>query len=539
MVNLEDARIAMADVAFWKPRDIGATWMVNYDFYWHWAFHNQSQIGWVSRNEAAVDNPGDSDALMQKLDFIAEHLPSWLVPANNRTHLKMVNKENGSAIVGYPATGDIARGGRKMLLGMDELAAFRVGEDQAAMDSSQFVTDCRVFISSSRRRGGDVFRKIVSDKTNSVRLIELDWFDCPPKRRGLYTSKDGLLQILDSEYKFPDNYPFILDGRKRSIYYDQEWNSPGATPRSIACELDRDLGGLGVRFFDLVWVEQKMKLTRDPLLTGTLTVDAEAIKVTGFNKRDGGYLKLWVPLDSWGNPPESDYAIAGDIAQGTGGDNSSNSVLWVIDIATGRQVAELASHTIPPKKLARLAVAMGRWFRNANGTVALLGWERNGGAGSTFTQEVMRLEYGNIVYQEVPDLDHEKTTQKPGFWTKDADAKQSLFDEWERAIDAGEIEVLSAATMEECKQYEFRDGKLANSLAEDTEDDSSKKNSHGDRVIAAAYAWRCCRGMAKPANKKTEVEKERDYMNDPPYGTMAWRLKQREEEASLAGDGWE
>jgi len=61
--------------------------------------------------------------------------------------------------------------------------------------------------------------------------------------------------------------------------------------------------------------------------------------------------------------------VAVDISAGTG---ASNSVIVVGDKKTGEKVAEFASPYLKPHELAKLAVAIGKWFKGQNGRNALI-----------------------------------------------------------------------------------------------------------------------------------------------------------------------
>ena len=79
--------------------------------------------------------------------------------------------------------------------------------------------------------------------------IIMDWKKHPERSRGTYTSDKKELEILDKDYVFPAGYDFVLDGKIRSPYYDSACKRPGATPQSVAQELDRDYGGSDYQIF--------------------------------------------------------------------------------------------------------------------------------------------------------------------------------------------------------------------------------------------------------------------------------------------------
>lgn len=521
------------DVVIDKSREMGATWMALYLFLQAWLFEDWITLGLVSRNEDAVDKRNDPDALMPKLDFALEYLPVWMKPAEiDRSKAQLTNPDNGSTIMGYPATGDVARGGRKFAFILEEFHSFNKGEDYAALASTQHVTNCRLFISTIKGPSGayyDVLEDAKKENSNSI-LVTLDWTDDPEKATGLYTAdKEGKLELLDRQYRFPDKYPFILDGRKRSPYYDRQWRRPGNTPQRIAQELDRDAGASGYSFFDQGTMTRiRERDCRAPYQQGSVFYDPTEEKFhPRFVKQDNGPVKLWCPLDVWGNPPAGTYLIGCDIAAGTGGSHSSNSAIEVIGRQTGEQMLELASNTISPVILANLAVSICYWFGEA-----MLIWEANGPTGAQFTKEIERIGYGNVFIRESKDLPFVQKKKSVGFW-QDDETRPQLCAEMLRAMDGAELIVRSAKVFDETRQYVYLNGVLTNSDAATTQDQSAKGKAHGDRVIAVALAWHLRRDVPKP---------EVDVPHVIPIGSMAWRLAEMEKHETVAAGeaepGW-
>lgn len=122
----------LASIAFPKARGVGATWIGAGDGTWRFLFKRMYQGRVVSRNENMVDQVGNSDSWMWKYDYILKHLPHWLLPpgfsverrAGNpyRTHMKILNPQNGSAIIGEATTSGVGVGGRATDYRIDEAA---------------------------------------------------------------------------------------------------------------------------------------------------------------------------------------------------------------------------------------------------------------------------------------------------------------------------------------------------------------------------------------------------------------------------------
>lgn len=122
----------LASLAVPKARGVGATWLAAGDGTWRFLFKKMYQGRVVSRNEDMVDQVGSPDSWMWKYDYILKHLPHWLLPAGfsverragnrYRTHMKILNPDNGSAIIGEATSSGVGVGGRASRYDIDEAA---------------------------------------------------------------------------------------------------------------------------------------------------------------------------------------------------------------------------------------------------------------------------------------------------------------------------------------------------------------------------------------------------------------------------------
>lgn len=522
------------DIGVEKSRDLGATWMSLTLLFHRWMFFEFSSLGVMSRVENMVDKPGKRDTLMWKLDFLlkgdAGHggLPAWMRPSKvYRSMMMMENQDNGSTFEGAATTESAWRGGRKGCIFIDEYAAFPAGDDYKALASTQHATDCRLFVSTPLGASGAYYD--VMHQPSNIKKIILDWSEHPDRQKGLYTSDKGVLKILDEEYEFPEDYKFVLDGKRRSPYYDQECLRPGATPQSIAQELDRDYGGSEYQIFGKSLYEQGRTGLLTPYERGVLFYDEETLSPDFNVAEDAGY-KLWTHRCSRGLPVKTGkYVVGCDISSGLGGEYTSNSVICVIDTVTGQQVAEFATNTIRPEAFADLAIATCMWFNDA-----YLIWEVNGPTGGSFSRQILERGYGNVYFREVENKSYKKKSKSPGWFSTDKN-KLAVLSQMSAAIQNGMFCIRSDALLEECKSYVYVQGKVVHSRAVRTTDDSAKGATHGDRVIAAALAWHAAKDRPM-----TPVQEVNESDEEIPYGCMAWRFKQREREAALfRNDGWD
>jgi hypothetical protein len=519
------------DIGIEKSRDLGATWMFLTLYFYHWLFNDFSSFGIMSRTADLVDKPGKKDTLMWKLDFLLDGdggkggLPPWMRPEVYRSVMIMENKTNGSSFEGASTTEDAFRGGRKKSIAVDEFAAFPKGDDYKSLSATQHATDSRMFVSTPKG-GAGAYYDVMHQESNMLKVI-MDWKEHPDRRVGMYTSNGGILKVLDDKYEFPEGYKFVLDGKTRSPYYDDECRRPGATPQSIAQELDRDYGGSDYQVFGKELYESAKGNLLRPYSVGALYYDGESFS-PDYQETENGPVKLWCLRSSAGTPATTgDYVIGCDVAAGLGGSYSSNSVAVVVDSVTGEQVAEFASNTIRPDDFAELVVAMCNWFHKA-----YLVWEHNGAPGGAFTKQVIDIGYGNIYYRELEGRAYRKKTKNPGFFTNDKN-KLALLGKMAGAIQSKEYIIRSDRLLDECRQYIYKDGKVVHSRSIKTQDDSSKGQAHGDRVIAAALAWHGARD--RPADTTVQT----DEFSEAPRGSMAYRLKEYDAMvASESNDGW-
>ncbi len=513
------AALGKEDVLLKKSRDMGASWMLVTLFEWRWHFFPNQSFLLTSRNEGLVDKRGDPKSLMWKIDFLHKHLPLWLKPQIDRIRLHIQNLDNDSTNDGEATTKDIARGDRRTGIGLDE---FAFDENGYAVDAAtQHATNTRFFNSTSNGTGTAFYA--LEQKLPAKQKIYLHWTLHPDKVRGQYKSEHGRLIVLDESYDFPDDYPYILDGKTRSPWYDKECRR-ASHRQQIAREIDMDDMGSHSPVFDAASLERLRPGLRPPFTQGRLLVDAETLEGQ-FQQAEGGPLKLWESVDPYGELPRDErYTIGADISAGTGGEYTSNSVLQAISHSRGAVVATYAANTILPTEFAGMAISMCKWFNGA-----YLNFDASGGMGATFRNEIIRRGYTNVFHRNVDDLEHTKKTQKLGYhFKKGSDA--ALLYELQRAFDSSELVLYDLDTLNECGHWRFKGEDIVYAPSVETPDDSAKGKLHGDRVMALGVAWMA----VSDRPKKVKPSEEMDWRNMPSYklpaGSMARRAVLLEEE---------
>lgn len=487
-----------------KSRKIGLTWLILTVLFWLWHFRNFNTFRLLSFKAELVDNTDDPDCLFWKLLFLRDHLPKFLKPENHYKYMGLTNDDNKSTITGLTTTSDSARSGRCTAMFPDEFAT--VPDAEGVEESTQHVSDCRLFNSTHKGTGTGFYR--LSQKATLKKLV-LHWSLHPLYNKGLYYAKDGKLVLVDKEFKgkvtvsritynFPENYPFRLDGKLRSPWYDNECDR-ASHPMQIAQELDIDPFASDFQFFDGLMIQEiETEFVRPPFLEGTLEFDEDSLEPIGFVEGKNGPLKLWIYPDIYGKIPQGIEIGGGvDVSAGTGVSNSTGS--WV-NLRTGEKLAEYADPNIKPEAYARLAIAMFTFFNDA-----FMVPDGGGGTGRTFCDEIIKLGYRNLYFRRNEEGLNKKVSDKPGVFLNPIE-KTAILGAYRRALKERTFIQRSHEANQECLAYVYTTGnKVEHSLALSSPDPSGASANHGDRTIADALANKCLE-LFGINNKNPETE---------------------------------
>ncbi|MCH7667528.1 MAG: hypothetical protein IH936_16580 [Acidobacteria bacterium] len=104
-----------------KAREIGATWLAVALIYWLWLSTPRFYALLGSRKEKLVDDRTPM-SLFGKLRFIHETQPEWLRPKTEDVHMRFVNLENASTVVGEATNIGFGRSFRASVILTDEWA---------------------------------------------------------------------------------------------------------------------------------------------------------------------------------------------------------------------------------------------------------------------------------------------------------------------------------------------------------------------------------------------------------------------------------
>ncbi len=274
---------------------------------------------------------------------------------------------------------------------IDEHAAFELNDGFRILRATRDTTKCRGF-NSTPQGANNGFYEVVHN--TAARQIRMHWSKHPEKNKGLYkySKETGLEQFDDFEgmvdvyekgevgkktVQFPEEYPFKLDGKLRSPWYDGEC-ARCVSEMEIAQELDIDFLGSDYQFFDAEFIGKiREKYCRKPMLVGDLEYDPETCTPKRFVENEKGKLKLWLQLDGDDSiAKDRRFVLGSDVSAGTG---ASNSVTSIADRDTGEKVGVWRDSKTVPKDFARVTMALGKWFGKG-----LLVWDGSGPTGETF-----------------------------------------------------------------------------------------------------------------------------------------------------------
>lgn len=488
------------DVLVDKSRAQGGT----FGYLWidlrRWLRDPMFSAGYVTRNEALVDSATDSDTLFWKLAWAIDRLPFWMVPRGFKMKQhrslsmhSLLNPANGATLVGYAAGQDVAAGGRKTVFTADEFGAkdfIAGGKDESVMEALHDVTN-HLRLVSARYADSGVFHEACEDPDHSGLHLILDWKDNPIHAKHSYVVRDGRPEARKAEDQgaVNDYHAENPDLRKRlerkgykyevvvrSPWYDMRCLRPTATPRLIASQLDRDPRGAVGKIFPSDLLDRvKRDKCKPPVWQGTPVFDSETLALNGLITRDDGPLKLWFRPGPDFSCPLGPFTLGCDIAVGSDGAYSSNSVVSGIDNRTGEQVVEYTVRGMPSIKFARNAVGLALWLRKA-----LLGWEDSGMAGP-FAKEIMEVRYyWNVYYRDVAEIGQKKKTKKSGWWNGKDEHKADLFEKMALGMETGAYTVRSVDLIRECGEYEWDKGKIVH---QPTKNRGATEKAHGDRCF--------------------------------------------------------
>jgi hypothetical protein len=483
-----------------KSRDMGATWLVLFIFDWFFLFHEEQNFGVVSRKEMLVDSKGDMDSLFEKLRYVHNMLPKWMVPNMSSRYMHLRNKECNSTIAGESTNTDVGRGGRKIAYLVDEAAAIDNGSE--IENSLSQNTSCQVWISTPKGPNTQFHRRI---KEKRGETFQLPWYRHPEKAV-------GAKQVFD-EF-----------GRVRWTSPWYEYQVRTMSRKAVAQEIDCDHGQAGDMFFEHREIERHRRdhmaspvmrgdlapiteMTEEDRLRVIRTFDYDQFVFINMHRR--APWRFWCRLEDGRPPQHAQYVFGVDIANGAG---SSNSVVSVLDVMSGKIVAKWWDAYTSPETLAILVATAGVWFGGLRPPAYVV--HENNGPGGIFGRKMVKIGYPSIYYQRTETRSN-KRTERWGFHTS-KQSKEVLLGLYRDALAKDDIVNPCEESLDEAEDYIYSEtGLLIPSILR--EESSGGRELHGDHVVADALT----------VIGRDEQGKHREVAIRPRQGTFAYRRQKR------------
>lgn len=342
-----------------KSRQLGITTLTAAYALWLMIFNKDQSILALAPTQEKARN------IVDKVRFAYAQLPTWLRVASVEDNKLSLILANGSKIKAASGASESARGYTANVLILDEAAFIDNAEDLWGSAQQTLATGGRAIVLSTPNGVGQWFHQQwvgAEAEENNFVPIRLPW--------NVHPSRD----------------------QKWREDQDKELGK-----RLAAQECDCSFISSGDTYFESEDLEYFSERTVDP------------IEMRG-EKRD-----YWI----WEYPvPERGYMVIVDTAKG---DGSDSSVIQVIDVFSGSQVAEYRGD-MDTKSLSKFAVATAVEYNEALLVV------ENTGLGHATISDVLELNYNNIYYSPKGDTlnvssyvtqfyNHDTSKMTPGFTT--------------------------------------------------------------------------------------------------------------------------
>lgn len=477
-------------VAVNKTRGIGFSWLMTAFIFHKWMFDPESKIALITEDEDKLDSP-DCNSTIGRLQYVFDHLPEWAKHTKSgmsklkRTAEKhtFINIENAAVAQGFVSRAQKLRQMRFTAVFADEFAFYHKVDQEEWVVAAGGVTN-NMILGSTWNDFESIFHHIMYEEESSLLKIHFFWWANKERWKGAYSVQDGVVTLVDKDYKHEPNYQFgqpdVMDeGMLRSPWVDAELSQPGK--RKDILKALRDLYGMKVcsrtnSFFDNVLVQSAKLSITEPVKQGTLDTTRGEVGILPTLKSD---IQLWEDL------PEVDcgpYTAFCDLSQGV---QAAFSVCQILD-ASGRHVLQYGTNELNITNFANSVIRICRWLCGRNGdNWVLLDFEMNA-MSKPFVAEAERLQYRNIHFSEfkqhLTKKQKEKALRYAG--TRNDDGGVASFQELQRAAVALETRIVSEKVYKDilrCDKNHDKNGQ--------PKFPAGHRDGHGDFLHALAGAW--------------------------------------------------
>jgi phage terminase large subunit len=190
-----------------KCRDVGFTWLCAAYAVHGWLFRAGFKCGFGSRKLDLVDKLGDPDCIFEKIRFLIDNLPRWMLPREySLGYCKIVNEDNAATITGEGGD-QIGRGGRSSIYFVDE-AAFLERSQRVDAALSQ-TSRCKIWVSTPNGMGNAFYRKRFS---GVYPVFTFRWQDDPRKGEEWYEKQKRTLDAITLAQEIDIDYSASVEG---------------------------------------------------------------------------------------------------------------------------------------------------------------------------------------------------------------------------------------------------------------------------------------------------------------------------------------
>jgi len=460
ILRIQQAIDDQFDILGEKSRDMGFSWMVLYVFQHKWLYEDGSDFRVGSRKEEFVDKPNDIDTLFGKLNFNFDKQPGFLKPVgyDARKHcayMRMINPENGNAIIGESANPHFGSGGRRKAVLLDEFSKWDDSVSEAAWTATADVTRCRIPISTPLG-SGNKFAVLAKGTKEKIAKITMHWTLHPDKAKGAYYI-DGDKHIpidlkLDPQGAFKmwlklrkkSAEPPLKGGVVRSPWYDAECDR--RKKEDIAQELDINYKASGYPYFDIealgrqrVWEYIKRRLPTDSIPYGKY-IKANLVEVDNkieVREIQGGWLKIYeMPIRDY------QYVLSADTSEGLA---KGDEAFGVVRDKWTRNVVAVANGAFEPDDWAVKIQKIGQYYNKA------ITAPENNNHGYSVCSDLKTIDC-NLYWTRKISPDGKITRTKAGFTTTSASRPQML-DQLEEEIRKEVIELRDEDILTQCETF--------------------------------------------------------------------------------------
>jgi hypothetical protein len=525
--TLLDAKEAGDDVVIEKSREMGGTYLCLLLLLWFAIFHTNKKLLVISRNEEAACSRADPLSVFWKIECVLKYLPDSMVGEVKRHKKSFRFVRTNSYVTGTASTHAAGVGDRAAMIFLDEFS--QVEDDKEMRQGTANTSDFRVF--NGTHLGTDKEFYNLCAHSPEIKKVQMHWSMDPDKAKGLYQYdplRPSVPVLLDAGFSFPPDYPFVLDGSPtggprpgvRSPWYDKKAAKIGST-HGVAMDLDINPTGSVDQFFDAIVIRRLVDAARPPLWRGDLRYDRDSGVPSGLVESPDGIVHLWTVPDLSGRVAPAPYGAGTDLGEGVG---ATASTLSIFDGRTGTKVCQVEVFDMDIHRFAALAVALCRWFCDTEGRPALLCWEKSGSLASHFKKDLADLDFWRIYYHTTAEATVAVVSDIPGFYPT-PQAKGQLLRDYKFGLRDGECVNYSEKSLRQTLAFTVNPKGEPLHPSDRTHGSGVRARDHGELVIADALGWMMVRKLdARRVAEKSEKELERD----PPYGSIAYRRKQRE-----------